>query len=435
MGKALPARGLSCLVPIILFWFATLLPGWSQSEESELPPLPGEYEPAVPTAPEGPYWVPDVPHAIQEKTEVRNRWFTLKPGLVLIADYTAFDQDAESVAQVGPQRDQWDDRAARAMLRGTLGLNYKVSYLIAAEYKGFESDPEDTWQLTDLSFAFPVAGPATKLTVGKTKETFSYEMVGDAANLPHQERVLSPFFVSRNVGLRLNHVVGSAQRMTASAGVYNDGWVSGDDFSDSGTDFSTRVTGLMWDQDEGRCFLHLGIAGRYAGMDENAARYRGRPESNVADYYVDTGTFDADHAWHLGFEGLWNWGPVSVLAEYNQAWVRSVAGGDPSFSGCYVTASWILTGETRPYDRTVGYARRVMPKGRWGAPELVARFSYVELDDDRIRGGAFDKIYLGINWWATRRWKLGVGGGRTWLDRGDQEGITDSLMCRFQWVY
>jgi hypothetical protein len=24
----------------------------------------------------------------------------------------------------------------------------------------------------------------------------------------------------------------------------------------------------------------------------------------------------------------------------------------------------------------VGYARRVMPKGRWGAPELVARFSH-----------------------------------------------------------
>jgi hypothetical protein len=28
---------------------------------------------------------------------------------------------------------------------------------------------------------FPLGGPATTLTVGKTKETFAYEMVGDAA--------------------------------------------------------------------------------------------------------------------------------------------------------------------------------------------------------------------------------------------------------------
>ena len=53
-------------------------------------------------------------------------------------------------------------------------------------------------------------------------------MVGDAANLPHQERVLNPFFISRNIGLKLTQVIGDAQRMTASAGVFNDWWVNGD---------------------------------------------------------------------------------------------------------------------------------------------------------------------------------------------------------------
>jgi len=113
----------------------------------------------------------------------------------------------------------------------------------------------------------------------------------------------------------------------------------------------------------------------------------------------------------------------------------SGAGEELAFQGCYVTASWILTGETRPYDRTVAYARRVMPRGRWGAPELVARFSHVDLEDGSIAGGVFDKVYVGVNWWATRRWKLGVGGGRTWLDRDNLDGVTDSLICRFQWVY
>lgn len=407
----------------------------AQSEESDPAPAPGQFEAAPLPPPNPPFLVPDVPHSVMEKTQVKERWLTLKLGVVALADYTAFQQDKASLAQVGTQKDQWEARAARLMVRGTIGQDYKIGYLIAGEYKGFESDPDELWSLTDLAFTLPLGSPATKLTVGKTKETFAYEMVGDAANLPHQERVLTPFFVSRNVGLKLTHVIGDDQRMTASGGVFNDWWVNGDALEDSGTDVTARFTGLAWDRREGKSFLHLGASGRYAGADNQTMRYKGRPESNVTDPYVDTGNLPGDHAWHLGLEALWNEGPVSVLAEYNRAWVDSQDKGDPKFFGYYVTASWILTGETRPYDRTVGYARRVMPEGRWGAPELVVRFSHEDLDDGAVKGGTFDKTYLGLNWWATRRWKLGFGWGHTWLDRFGQTGETDSFHTRIQWIY
>jgi phosphate-selective porin len=65
-------------------------------------------------------------------------------------------------------------------------------------------------------------------------------------------------------------------------------------------------------------------------------RYRSRPESNVTDYYLDTGTLMGDHATHLGLEALWNEGPFSILAEYNHAWVSSTQSGDPAFSGYYI---------------------------------------------------------------------------------------------------
>ncbi|MEQ1892346.1 MAG: porin [Planctomycetota bacterium] len=407
----------------------------AQSEESELPPAPGEFEPAPLPPPQEPFLVPDVPDSLLARLRVRERWMTLKLGLVLIADYTAFDQDADSITQVGTQDDQWEARAARLMLRGTLGKEQAVGYLLAGEYKGFETDPEDTWQLTDLSFTFPLGGPATKLTVGKTKQTFDYEMVGDAGNLPHQERVLSPFFVSRDVGLKLTRVIGEAQRMTAAAGVFNNWFVDGDSLEESGTDVTTRITGLVRDEAEGKSFLHLGFSSRYVGAENGVLRYKGRPESNVTDNYVDTGDLPGDHAWHLSLEALWNEGPFSLLAEYDHAWVSAPSSGDPEFSGGYVTGSWVLTGETRPYDRTVGYARRVMPEGPWGAPELVARLSREDLDDGAVQGGSFDKTYLGINWWATRRWKLGLGWGHTLLDRFDATGTTDSLQLRLQWVY
>jgi len=132
---------------------------------------------------------------------------------------------------------------------------------------------------------------------------------------------------------------------------------------------------------------------------------------------------------------LWNSGPFSLLAELNQAWVQSSATGSPSFWGGYITVGWVLTGEARPYDRTVGYARRVMPKGRWGAPELVARFSHLDLDDAEAHGGEMSRLSFGINWWATRRWKLGVDAGRTWLDRDGLNGTADSVHARIQWIF
>nr|WP_313737728.1 porin [Sphingobium yanoikuyae] len=108
---------------------------------------------------------------------------------------------------------------------------------------------------------------------------------------------------------------------------------------------------------------------------------------------------------------------------------------DPVFHGWYVTGSWILTGETRPYDRNVGYARRVIPKGRWGAPELVARYSEMDLDDNGIEGGRFKKTMLGLNWWATTRWKFGASWGHTWLDRFGERGESDTVLTRIQWIY
>ena len=406
----------------------------AQSVESALAPVRGTFEPALLPPPEQPFLVPDAPQDAEEHVQATSPWFTFKLGLVLIADYTAFSQDANSLAQVGRQRNQWDDRAARLMFHGTLGTRYKVGYLLAGEYKGFESEPEQTWQLTDASLTFPLGSPATRLTVGKTKETFAYEMVGDAANLPPQERVLNPFFVSRNFGVKLSRVLGADHRMTASAGVFNNWWVHGESLKDSGTDATARVTGLLWDRRDGKSFLHLGVAGRYVGADNNVLRYKARPESNVTDNYLDTGNLSSDHAWHLGLEALWNEGPYSVLAEYHRASVASAGAGNPGFYGYYVAGSWVLTGETRPYDRTVGYARRVMPRGRWGAPELVARFSHDDLDDGVVHGGTFDKTYLGLNWWATRRWKFGVGWGHTWLDRFRETGVTDSIQTRFQWI-
>jgi hypothetical protein len=105
----------------------------AQAPESELPARPGEFEGRLPAPVAGGFLMPDIPHASYESTEVKSSWFTIKPGLVMLGDYTWFKQDAASVAQVGTQDNQGQLRAARLMLRGTLGTDYVVRYLIAGE--------------------------------------------------------------------------------------------------------------------------------------------------------------------------------------------------------------------------------------------------------------------------------------------------------------
>jgi len=402
-------------------WLAGGTPARAQTEDVLPPPAPG--------------YAPAVPELVKEDIEVRSRWFTFHLGLVPIFDYTWFTQDQASVDQVGVQENDFDIRSARIMARGTIFASSKHAprYLVAFEYRGFDSDPNVTWNFTDVSLTFPL-GTIGDLTVGKTKENFAYEMVGDAANLPQVERLMSPFFVSRNIGLRWNRNL-AGQRMTASLGVFNDWFTTDPTWEDSGTTVGGRVTGLAWMDTSGRRYLHLGGAFRHNGADNGQIRLKGRPESNVTDNYVDTGNIPASAANNYGLEALWSEGPVSLLAEYAESHVDSPEKGDPQFRGWYVTGAWVLTGENRPYDKKVGYARRVLPKGRWGAVELVARYGLVDLTDKGIDGGYLTKWFAGVNWWANRRIRVSAGYGRATLDKLGTTGHTNQYFTRVQWVY
>ena len=304
------------------------------------------------------------------------------------------------------------------------------------EYKGFNRVPSDhDWTWTDIQLKYDL-GAAGNLTLGKGKEPAVYEMVGDSANLPHQERVLSPFFQSRSVGITWMRPWQN-QRGTVSAGIYDDAWAqTGDvDLADRGVHAAFRATWLPVWKDDGRQFLHLGASYRHVEDNNGTLRFRGTPSSHVLPNYADTGSFAADSADFLGLEALWNSGPVSLLGEWVTSKADAPGVGDPRFSGWYVTGSWVLTGETRHYDRKAGYARRVLPDGEWGALELVGRIGAVDLEDGGIQGHAFRINTLGLNWWATRRIKIGVHWTETRLSLPGADSSTRALQTRLQWVY
>ena len=118
------------------------------------------------------------------------------------------------------------------------------------------------------------------------------------------------FFVSRNFGVRVIHVIGESKRATVSFGAYRDDWDI-QSTSDRGWDFTGRVTGLVWDDPDNDRFLHLGLAWRHAAVDEET-RYKGRAETNIGDNALDTGNFAADSAENFAGEALLT--PIPELA-------------------------------------------------------------------------------------------------------------------------
>jgi len=380
------------------------------------------------------YFIPDVSHKEMKWSKTRNKWFSAKLGFAPILDYNAVYQDNDSENQVGSQESRWDIRSARVMLRGKINFKKKWSYLLSYEYRGLDrKEDQAPFGFTDIKLIIPI-GEHSELHVGKQKETFVYEMVGDAANLPHFERLMNPFFNSRNNGIIYRHFLMN-DRMTISAGVFNQ-WPGNDKNLDEGaTTFTARVTGLPKWENEGKTFMHMGIGVRYVEAENGLIRLKGKNESNISDNYVDTGNMEAKHQWNINFEQLWSLENFSVLMEYVHNWTATTTSGIEQFNGFYVTGSYVLSGEQRPYDMKAAYARRIKPTGKYGAWEIVSRIGRNDLQTRTIDGGINNRYNLGLNWWATQYWKAGFIYGVSNLDKNGVTGITNSLQFRLQWIY
>ncbi|MDX1556793.1 MAG: hypothetical protein R3212_12255, partial [Xanthomonadales bacterium] len=186
----------------------------------------------------------------------------IRPFVAVVGDYTWFQQDAESVAQVGVQDDTQDLRAARfgMYMRPKTGRAWE--FLLALDYQERNRREDVRFQLYDLRFRVPVGG--VNIDIGKQKQPFSYEVSGLSILYPNQERILSPFFVTRSVGIKASGLA-AGDRMTWALGVFND-WLENDaSFSETDNDYVARTTGLLHVSHDNLNYLHVGLGWRRAG--------------------------------------------------------------------------------------------------------------------------------------------------------------------------
>ena len=160
-----------------------------------------------------------------------------------------------------------------------------------------------------------------------------------------------------------------------------------------------------------------------ADMGASAAtRYpvqlRERPELTVdGTRLIDTGALNAQSAAATGLELGAQYGPLFAQSEafhYAVERLNPAAGvSNPDFSGWYVEGGWALTGERRKYNAATQAFDGLTPaynfdpkSGHWGAFEVVARYSTLDLDyhrdaalaADRVLGGQQNVTSLGLDW-------------------------------------
>lgn len=334
-------------------------------------------------------------------------------------------------------------RGFRVGVGGTFNFKKPWTYVFTfgtrAFERGFEQGNLDEFVLYDYRVDIPV-GSAT-LSLGKTKETISISRLSAMIYEPSQQErasVADGLLPARNIGITINNSF-VRERMTWAAGVFNNWFEVGRSFSDNPTVFTGRITAVPYLSEDESNLLHLGIAGRYSNA-AGGIRYKTKTEIFSGPVSVDTDLLDdAESTFHYGLEMAWRKGPFIILGEYIQSNVNSTTYNDPIFSGYYVVASYVLTGEMRKYNKRSGLFKRVnvangINSGGSGEWEVYSRWSSIDLNDQGIDGGEMNTFSLGLNWHPISAIQVNINYRYSTLDRFGQKGSNHGLVTRLVFI-
>jgi len=136
---------------------------------------------------------------------------------------------------------------------------------------------------------------------------------------------------------------------------------------------------------------------------------------------ISTGAIDTNHLFIWGAEGGGQWKNFYGQGGYFHYSMDQRPVGAPTldFSGWYAQATWVITGESKGYNTANAAFTPPKPRvpfslasGGWGAWELAARYSDVDLNDHEgvagsplpaggLRGGDQRIFTAGVNWYPN----------------------------------
>ena len=338
------------------------------------------------------------------------------------ADYWAFpgdDAGTEAFELTNPQ-DRFIFRRVRFGVSGDIGDN--MEYKIEMEFAG-ALDPA----FKDVFFGFNNLPFFQTVLIGNQKRPYGLDHINSSRYNVFMER---PFVIeahnqdARRLGI-VSYGVSEDEAWNWRYGVFElqDTQSLVGHISDH---YSLECAGRLantWFYDEvcdGENYGHIAIAGTVAHPDAtggpfafNEARFQTRPEARTNLRWINTGRIDGAQ-WYeiLGFESVYNEGPLQLVGEVQGSWVQRDGFEDVNFWGAYGYVAYFLTGEHIPWDRESGQLGRVKPfknfffvddgcrfhQEGWGAWQVAARYSYADFTNGDIMGGVGHSMTLGLNW-------------------------------------
>jgi phosphate-selective porin OprO/OprP len=333
--------------------------------------------------------------------------WTLQVGTLQQLDLAAYKDDSADLS------DGTEMRRSRISVGGTFlkDWQYRVEY----EFSTGAST------LTDAYVTYTAKKPFL-VTLGQFKLPFGMEAVSQDKSATFMERGL-PFYLlpaTRAPGLMLGTSGASWQ---LAGGVFGEA-VGNAQSGDEGWGLAARTSWAPYLA--GTRLVHLGASAIWRdptqGNSTNAngpkfdtARFRAKPESNIlAQRFVDTGEINEVKDFILaGVELAAQLDTLSLQTEYQQVKVDRAQGASLDFDTMYAQLAWTLTGEARPYRVDRGVFEGIRPAKNfgadgWGAFELAARYSEVDLSDDSVTGGEEHNATAALSWYLNPFMRVSV---------------------------
>ena len=365
-------------------------------------------------------------------------YFTLQFGAGLLLDYGAFAQDHDSKRQIemhpaGKLRD------FRVLFRGRLFPKIKRSITWSA---GVMYDaPNSAWRMRQTGVMIAAPELWGSFFVGRSKEGFSLNkvMVGYDGLTMERSTMNDATIPILADGIKwLGYT--PKHKFLWNVGYFNDVLSKGQSFSTYSSQVVGRFVALPVLSETENKVLHLGVMLRAGKPLDNKIRFRSRPESYPAPFFIDTGSFESDSTRMAGYEAYYRSKRWFFGNEYWWVFVSSHAKNNPRFHGGEFVASYLFNDATRPYNTVGGYFRAVQPKrtvfeGGPGAWELVLRYTRGDFDSKTVSGGTFGRFTSQVNWYLSEHMRLEFNYGYGRLDRFNLQGNTQFFQTRTQFVF
>jgi phosphate-selective porin OprO/OprP len=298
----------------------------------------------------------------------------------------------------------------------------------------------DKWLVRESGLMVGLPEIAGHIFVGRTKEGFSLVKVMNG---------YAPSGMERQMALDVIPILADGikymgflpkQKLFWNIGYFNDLLSEGQGFSTYKWQFASRVGVLPIYNPEEKTVMHIAANYRYGSILNGTMRLKSRPESNPAPFFIDTGNFSSDFSNHYGMEAYFSKGPFMIGSEAYAHAFNSPTENNPVFVGGEIGVSYILTGESRPYNTVSGIygfipVKKSVFQGGPGTWEVYLRYSQLNLTSGNLNGGKMWRITPMVNWHLSKDIRLEFNYGYGILDRFGLRGATHFFQTRIQFAF